>query len=119
MFVTITNILIFLISIVIVIVIITTIIIIITVTIIIISILIVFTVIYLMVVKNVSEAVIRRCFEIYSLEMNAKPATRDKNCFILDVGRDLNPSLIPTELSYEIGGLHAPFFPMVYFKYFE
>ena len=102
MFVTITNILIFLISIVIVIVIITIIIIIIiiiTVTITIISILIVFTVIYLMVVKNVSEAVIRRCFEIYSLEMNAKPATRDKNCFILDVGRDLNPSLIPTELS--------------------
>ena len=43
-----------------------------------------------------------------------------KNCFILYVGRGLHPSLLPTELSYEIAILHTSFsFPIVYFKDFE
>ena len=47
----------------------------------------------------VSEADIGRCYEIYFLEVNAEPATRDKNSIIIDVGRGLHPSLLPTELS--------------------
>ena len=60
------------------------------------------------------------CCEIYSLKVNAKPETIDKNRFIIDVDRGLHPSLLPTELSLKTGVLH-PFvsFPMVYFKYFE
>ena len=57
---------------------------------------------------------------MYSVEVNANPAMRDKNRFIKDVGRDLHPSLLPTELSSEIGILHASVsFSMVYFKDFE
>ena len=59
-------------------------------------------VIYIMVVKNifffnVTGAVIGRYSEIYSLEINAKPATKDINCILTDVGRDLPPCLLPTE----------------------
>ena len=57
---------------------------------------------------------------MYSVEVNANPAMRDKNRFIKDVGRDLHPSLLPTELSSEIGILHASVsFSMAYFKDFE
>ena len=45
----------------------------------------------------VSEAVIGRCSEIYSLEINAKPATRDINHFLIDVGRGLHSCLLPTK----------------------
>ena len=58
--------------------------------------------IYIIVEKNiffyVSEAVIGRCSEVYSLEINAKPATRDVNHFFVDVGRGLHPCLLLTEL---------------------
>ena len=80
---------------------------------------------YIIVVKNISftfqkEPPEGRCCEIYSLEEKAKPATRDKNRFIIDVGRALHPSLVLTELSQEFGVLHASVsFPMVYFKDFE
>ena len=36
-----------------------------------------------------TEAVIRRYSEIYCLEINAEPATRDKICLILDAVRGL------------------------------
>ena len=47
----------------------------------------------------VSEAAIERCCVIYSLEVKAKPATGDKSCFIINVGRGLHPSLLSPELS--------------------
>ena len=57
---------------------------------------------------------------MYSVEANANPAVRDKNRFIKDVGSDLHPSLLPIELSSEIGILHASVsFSMAYFKDFE
>ena len=57
---------------------------------------------------------------MYSVEANANPAVRDKNRFIKDVGSDLHPSLLPIELSSEIGILHASVsFSMSYFKDFE
>ena len=58
-----------------------------------------------------------RCCEVYSLEVNAKPATRDKNRFILDVGRGTHPFLLLTELSQEFGVFHASVrFLVVYLK---
>ena len=36
---------------------------------------------------------------MYSIEVNAKPATRHKSRFIIDVGSGLHPPLLPTELS--------------------
>ena len=57
---------------------------------------------------------------MYPLEVNSKPLTKDKNRFIIDVGRGLHPSLLLTELSQEIGVLHASVsFPIVYLKDFE
>ena len=60
-------------------------------------------VIYIINVKNIfsyaSETVIGRCCEIYALEVNAKPATKDRNSFIIDVGGSLYLPLLPTELS--------------------
>ena len=68
----------------------------------------------------VSETVIGRCSKVYSLEINAKSATRDINRFFIDAGRGLHPCLLPTELAQNIGVLHASFsFPIVYFKDFE
>ena len=63
-----------------------------------------FIVIYIIVVKNIIftfhfYAVIGRCGEIYSVEVNIKPATRDRSRFIIDVGGGLHPSLLPTGLS--------------------
>ena len=56
----------------------------------------------------------------YSLEVNPKTTTRDKNHFIIDLGRGLHPSLLPPVLSSEIGVLHASIsFPMVYLKDFK
>ena len=52
---------------------------------------------------------------MYSLKANSKPATKDKNRFIIDVGRGLYPSLLPIELSQETGVFHASVsFPVVY-----
>ena len=50
----------------------------------------------------VSEAVIGRCSEIYSLEINAKPATRDINHFLIDVDRGLHSCLLPTKFRTSI-----------------
>ena len=55
-----------------------------------------------------------------SIEVNSNAATRDKNCFIKDVGKGLHPSLLPTELSWIVGILHASVsFLVAYFKYIE
>ena len=55
----------------------------------------------------VSEAVIEKYCEIYYLEIKTKPTTRDKNCFIIDVGRGLHPSLLATSYHKKIGVLHV------------
>ena len=56
---------------------------------------------------------------MYSLEVNAKPAITDKNRFIIDVGRTLDQSLLPTELSYEIGFFIFMSVSILYLKDFE
>ena len=64
--------------------------------------------------------VIARHCKKNSLEINVKPATRDKNRFIIDVGRVLHPSLLSTEPNFHKGDLHASVSsPEGYLKDFE
>ena len=48
---------------------------------------------------HILEAAIGTCSKIYSLEANAKPTTRAKHSFIVDVGRGLRPPL--QQLNYQ------------------